>query len=89
MYITEVDGLMGARIVIEHISSGWVEVFKSEGMQAAVDAAGERIAAEAGEHFQYTPATNNQFTAGGFVSGDAEGNIEEATDKVLTKAVHA
>ena len=89
MHITEVDGLMGARTVIEHISDGWAEVFKSAGMQAAVDAAGERIAAEAGEHFQYTPATNNQFTAGGFVSGDAEGNIEEATDKVLTKAVHA
>lgn len=89
MYVTKVDGLMGKRIVIEHISSGWAEVFKSEGMQAAVDEAGERIAAEAGEHFQYTPTTNNRFTAGGFVSGDAEGNIEEATDKVLTKAVHA
>ena len=80
---------MGARIVIEHISAGWAEIFKSEGMKAVVDAAGERIAAEAGEHFQYTQATNNQFTAGGFVSGDAEGNIEEAEDKVLTKAVHA
>lgn len=80
---------MGARIVIEHISPGWAEVFKSEGMQAVVDAAGERIAAEAGEHFSYTPATNNQFTAAGFVSGDSEGNTEEATDKVLTKAVHA
>lgn len=80
---------MGARIVIEHISSGWAEVFKSEGMQAVVDAAGERISAEAGEHFSYTPATNNQFTVAGFVSGDSEGNIEEATDKVLTKAVHA
>ena len=80
---------MGARIVIEHISSGWVEVFKSEGMKAAVDAAGERIAAEAGEHFAYTPAQNNQYTVAGFVSGDFEGNIEEAVDKVLTKAVHA
>ena len=80
---------MGARIEIEHISAGWAEVFKSAGMQAAVDAAGERIAAEAGEHFQYTPATNNQFTAGGFVSGDAEGNIGEATDRTLMRAVHA
>ena len=80
---------MGARIEIEHISAGWAEVFKSAGMQAAVDAAGMRIAAEAGEHFEYTSGTDNQFTLAGFVSGDAEGNIEEATDKVLTKAVHA
>ena len=80
---------MGARIVIEHISSGWAEIFKSEGMKAAVDAAGERIAAEAGgEHFQYTSGTDNQFTVAGFVSGDTEGNILEATDKVLTRAVH-
>lgn len=80
---------MGARIVIEHISSGWAEIFKSDGMKALVDSAGERIAAEAGEHFEYTPATNNQFTVAGFVSGDDEGSELEATDKVLTKAVHA
>ena len=88
MHINEVEGLMGARIEIEHISSGWAEIFKSEGMKAAVDAAGERIAAEAGEHFQYTSGTDNQFTVAGFVSGDTEGNILEATDKVLTRAVH-
>lgn len=80
---------MGARIEIEHISSGWAEIFKSEGMKAVVDAAGERIAAEAGEHFQYTSGADNQFTVAGFVSGDTEGNILEATDKVLTRAVHA
>lgn len=80
---------MGARIVIEHNSAGWAEIFKSEGMKAVVDAAGERIAAEAGEHFHYEAATNNQFTAGGFVRGDEEGDILEATDKVLTRAVHA
>lgn len=80
---------MGARIQIEHNSAGWAEIFKSDGVKALVDAAGERIAAEAGEHFQYSPAGNNQFTVAGFVSGDAEGNVQEATDKVLTKAVHA
>lgn len=80
---------MGARIVIEHIGAGWAEIFKSEGMKAVVDAAGERIAAEAGEHFGYTPAEKNQFTVGGFVSGDSEGDELEATDKVLTRAVHA
>lgn len=80
---------MGARIEIEHVSAGWIEIFKSAEMQAQVDQAGMRIAAEAGEHFEYTPGDNNQFTVAGFVSGDAEGNIEEAIDKVLTKAVHA
>lgn len=80
---------MGARIEIEHNGAGWIEVFKSDGMKAVVDAAGERIAAEAGDHFEYTPGENNQFTVAGFVSGDDEGNIEEAIDKVLTKAVHA
>lgn len=80
---------MGAKVRIEHNSAGWAEIFKSDGMKALVDEAGERIAAEAGEHFQYTPAQNNQYTVAGFVSGDHEGNIQEATDKVLTKAVHA
>lgn len=80
---------MGAKIEIKHNSAGWAEIFKSDGMKALVDAAGERIAAEAGEHFGYAPAQNNQFTVAGFVRGDPEGDIEEATDKVLTKAVHA
>ena len=79
---------MGTKIVIEHNSAGWAEIFKSDGMKVLVDSAGERIASEAGEHFSYSPATNNQFTVAGFVSGDHEGNILEATDKVLTKAVH-
>lgn len=79
---------MGARIEIEHVSQGWIEIFTSAGMQAVVDAAGERIAAEAGEHFDYQAATNNQFTVAGFVSGDVTGSYQEATDKVLTKAVH-
>ena len=80
---------MGARIVIEHNSAGWAEIFKSEGMKAAVDAAGERIAANAGEHFHYEAATNNRFTAGGVVRGDDEGDILEATDKIVTRAVHS
>jgi hypothetical protein len=88
MHADEVEWLMGARIVIEHNSAGWIEIFKSDGMKSVVDAAGERIAAEAGEHFEYTPATKNNFTVAGFVSGDAEGDELEATDKVLTRAVH-
>lgn len=80
---------MGAKVIIEHNSKGWIEVFKSPGMQQAVDQAGERIAAEAGEHFSYSQGQNNRFTVAGFVgSDDYEGAELEATDKVLTKAVH-
>lgn len=79
---------MGAKIVIEHNGAGWIKLFKSDAMKELVDATGERIAAEAGEHFSYTPADKNQFTVAGFVSCDDEGAILEATDKVLTKAVH-
>lgn len=80
---------MGAKVRIEHNSAGWVEIFTSEGMKEVVDEAGERIAAEAGGHFTYSPAGNNQYTVAGFVSGDDEGSIMEATDKTLSKAVHA
>lgn len=80
---------MGAKIRIEHDGKGWIEIFKSAEMQAVVDEAGQRIAAEAGEHFGYAQATNNQFTVAGFVSSDEfTGAFLEATDKVLTKAVH-
>lgn len=79
---------MGAKIRIKHISEGWANIFKSPGMRTVVDAAGERIAAEAGEHFSYSPSTHDRHTAAGFVSGDHEGDMLEATDKVLTKAVH-
>ena len=79
---------MGAKVRIEHNSAGWIDIFKSEGMKAVVDSVGEQIAAEAGDHFSYSPATNNNFTVAGFVSGDTEGSILEATDKVLSKAVH-
>lgn len=80
---------MSAKIKIEHIGEGWIEIFKSAEMQAVVDEAGERIAAEAGEHFGYMQAQNNRFTVAGFVSSDEyTGAYLEATDKVLTKAVH-
>lgn len=79
---------MGAKIKIQHNRSGWVEIFKSAEMQNVVDSAGQRIASEAGEHFNYSPATHSQYTAGGFVACDAYGAFQEAYDKVLTKAVH-
>lgn len=81
---------MGAKVVIEHNSHGWIEIFTSEGMQQVVDQAGERIAQEAGEEFTYYQGKNNRFTVAGFVSSNSfRGAYQEATDKVLTKAVHA
>lgn len=80
---------MAAKVTIKHNSKGWVQIFTSPKMQSVVDEAGQRIAAEAGEHFGYMPGSNNRFTAGGFVSSDEySGAYQEATDKVLTKAVH-
>lgn len=81
---------MAAKIQIEHNGKGWIEIFTSPQMQSVVDTAGERIAAEAGIHFGYMPASNSQFTAAGFVSSDEySGAYAEATNKVLTKAVHS
>lgn len=81
---------MAVKVTIEHNGEGWAEIFKSAEMQAVVDEAGERIASEAGEHFYYRQATNNRFTVAGFVGSDEySGAYQEATDKVLTKAVHA
>ncbi|MBR2706260.1 MAG: hypothetical protein IKE74_03345 [Mogibacterium sp.] len=80
---------MASKVTVEHNSKGWIQIFTSPEMQSVVDAAGERIAAEAGDHFGYMPGSNNRFTAGGFVSSDEySGAYQEATDKVLTKAVH-
>lgn len=80
---------MAAKIIIEHNGKGWIEIFKSAEMQAVVDSAGQRIAGEAGEHFHYAPAQNNQFTVAGFVNSDEHtGAYLEAVYKVLTKAVH-
>lgn len=80
---------MAAKVTIEHNGKGWIEIFTSAKMQGVVDEAGQRIAAEAGEHFGYQPGSNNRYTAGGFVSSDEySGAYQEATEKVLTKAVH-
>ena len=84
---------MGAKVVIEHNGEGWIDIFKSAGMQAVVDEAGRRIAAEAGSDFEYLAEydqmRNNRFTVGGVVAAVGhEGDDKEAVDKVLTKAVH-
>ena len=88
MLISEVAG-MSAKITIEHNTKGWIEIFKSPGMQAIVDETGQRIASEAGENFHYAQGQHNQFTVAGFVSSSGySGAYEEATEKTLTKAVH-
>lgn len=79
---------MAVKVVIEHNSSGWVEIFKSPEMQRVVDEAGQRIANNAGEHFYYSQASKSKYTAGGFVGCDATGAIQEAITKNLTRAVH-
>ena len=77
-----------ASIQIEHVSGGWIEIFKSAEMQSVVDSAGQKIAGNAGEGFEYAQATNSQFTAGGFVVADSyRAKYLEATEKTLTKAV--
>lgn|GEM_PF-4231888 len=84
---------MAARVRIEHIPKGYLEIWKSDGMQAVVDQAGERIAGEAcggysGEWFKYYPKPGN-FTAMGFVSSTGPtGAIYQQRDKALSKAVH-
>lgn len=80
---------MAVKIRIEHVSDGWAQIFLSAEMKALVDGAGERIAGEAGDGFEYGPAQNNRFTAAGFVSSTTHASaVSEAIDKTLTKAVH-
>lgn len=80
---------MGAKVEIKHNPEGWAKVFTSPGMRKIVDETGERIAAEAGEHFKYERADWATKAAVGVVVADKyTGSYQEATDKRLTKAVH-
>jgi len=81
---------MPVKIRLEHISEGYLEIWKSSAMQAQVDKAGMRIAAEAGEPwFKYYPKPGT-FTAMGFVSSTGPtGAIYQQQDKALSKAVHS
>lgn len=86
---------MPVKVRIEHVSEGYREIWKSSGMQAAVDAAGERIAASANAGYQtattpfrYYPKPGN-YTAMGFVSSTGPtGAYYQQRDKALSKAVH-
>lgn len=81
---------MPVKIRLEHISEGYLEIWKSSAMQAQVDKAGMRIAEEAGEPwFKYYPKPGT-FTAMGFVSSTGPtGAIYQQQDKALSKAVHS
>lgn len=84
---------MAVSIRIEHLPKGYLEIWKSDAMQAQVDRAGNRIAREAcggysGEPFRYYPKPGN-FTAMGFVSSTGpSGAYYQQRDKALRKAVH-
>lgn len=80
---------MPVKVRIEHISSGYMEIWKSDAMQAEVDKAGRRIASEAGEPwFRYYPKPGN-YTAMGFVSSTGPtGAIYQQQKKSLSRAVH-
>ena len=81
---------MASKVVVEHNNVGWLEIFLSGEMQAVVDSAGQRMAAEAGEGFEYHQHTRNRVSVGGYVQSETKEAAEaEAVDKALTKAVHA
>ena len=81
--------MMASKVVVEHNSAGWLEIFLSGEMQAVVDAAGQRIASEAGDGFEYHQPTANRVSVGGYVQSETlEAAEAEAIDKALTKAVH-
>ena len=80
---------MAGKVQIEHVGAGWLTIFLSPEMQAVVDEAGQRIAAEAGEGFEYHRQTKNRVSVGGYVASETQEAAEaEAVDKVLTRAVH-
>lgn len=81
---------MPVSIRLEHVSEGYLEIWKSGNMQAVVDQAGGRIAAEAGEPwFRYYPKPGN-FTSMGFVSSTGPtGAYYQQRDKALSRAVHS
>lgn len=81
--------MMASKVVVEHNNVGWLEIFLSGEMQAVVDAAGQRMASEAGEGFEYHQHTANRVSVGGYVQSETlEAAEAEAIDKALTKAVH-
>lgn len=65
------------------------ELMRSEPVQAHVDQVGRRVAAAAGDGFEYQPRTH-KWTARGYVrTATAAARRREAEDKVLLAALSA
>ena len=83
---------MAANIRIEHIGEGWSELFRSKGVQDAVDQAGQRIAQEANAGYGSDPflyhAKPGPHYARGYVEASEGGTYYQQRDKALSKAVH-
>lgn len=78
-----------SKVRIEHNGKAWRDIFTSPEMQALTDEVGQRIAREAGENFEYERAGWATNDAVGVVkAANYEGCVEEAEDKVLTRAIH-
>lgn len=83
---------MPVKITIEHVGEGWSELFRSGGVQDAVDQAGQRIAQEANagygsDPFVYHPKPGPHY-ARGYVEASEGGTYYQQRDKALSKAVH-
>ena len=81
----------GGRVRIQHVSDGWHSILCSSAVAGMVDEVGRGIAGAAGEGF------SDHGHIGGFGGGRYMGTVDaatkearmaEATDKVLTQAVH-
>lgn len=83
---------MATKIRIEHISAGYRAVLESPGVSGLVYGKGDQIAAAAGDGFICRHG-HGSFGGGrpvAWVGGsDLDAWQREATDKVLTKAVHS
>ena len=78
------------QVRVEVLSDGIAALMQSAGITGEVDAAAQRIAGAAGEHFEALPAqVVGDRSMALVVASDYEGLEEEARDKVLTKAVTA
>lgn len=69
-------------------SAAWAQIFKSDGMKAVVDAAGERISAEAGPYYSYKGHMGNYAYTGKVSANNKTASIFEQKYKTLSRAVH-
>ena len=81
-----------ARIRVQHMSSGYMKIWKSQGMYELVDEAGKRIADNANAGFSQPWFKNNTKRGRSTVLGNVAatgptGDYYQARDGVLSKAV--